>query len=50
MQPPPILVVVRAFASYAIGDVITSAETIVQILASDLAAHVVKVAPSQTEA
>ncbi len=50
MQPTPTLVVVRAFASYAIGEVITAAEAIAQILASDHAEHVVKVAPTQTEA
>jgi hypothetical protein len=48
MQPN--LVVVRAFGPYAIGDVIVAPNLVAQILASDHAAHVVKVTPRQTEA
>jgi hypothetical protein len=46
----PTLVVVRPFGPHAVGDVITAADTIAQILASDHANHVVKVSPRQTEA
>jgi hypothetical protein len=46
----PTLVVVRAFGPHNIGDVITATDIVAQILASDHAEHVVKVAPRQTEA
>jgi hypothetical protein len=39
------LVVVRPFGSHAVGDFITAADTITQILASDHAKCVVKMAP-----
>lgn len=49
----PTLVVVRPFGTHAVGDVITASDDIARILASDLAAYVVKVvkaASTQTEA
>jgi hypothetical protein len=46
----PTLVVVRAFGPYAIGDVIVAPDIVAQVLASDHAAHVVKVKPRPTEA
>ncbi len=47
---PTQLVVVRPFGTYAIGTVITAADMIAKILASDHADHVVKVAHPSTEA
>ncbi len=45
----PVLVVVRPFGSYAIGDVITSPDVVAKALA-DHPTHVVKITPRQTEA
>jgi hypothetical protein len=39
------LVVVRAFGSYHVGDVVTDSSTVAKILASEHAAHVVRIHP-----
>lgn len=39
------LVVVRAFGAYRVGDIVTDAQTIEKILASEHAEHVVRIHP-----
>lgn len=45
----PTLVVICAFGDHAIGDIVTAADVVTQILASDHADHVVKVTPHTME-
>lgn len=45
----PTLVVIRPFGGHAIGDIVTAADAVTQILASDHADQVVKVIPHTME-